>query len=50
MSATDKELLALAAKWRERARAFTREAHESTSGCRDPSPRRHGVLTEIRIG
>jgi hypothetical protein len=31
MSATDKELLALAAKWRERARAFTREARESTS-------------------
>jgi hypothetical protein len=31
MSATDAELMALAAKWRERARAFTRQAHESDS-------------------
>lgn len=29
MSVTEKELLALAAKWRERARTFTREARES---------------------
>jgi hypothetical protein len=29
LSVTEKELLALAAKWRECARTFTREAHES---------------------
>jgi hypothetical protein len=29
VSVTEKELLVLAAKWREHARTFTREAHES---------------------
>jgi hypothetical protein len=29
VSVTEKKLLALVAKWRERARTFTREAHES---------------------
>jgi hypothetical protein len=47
MSVTDKELLALAAKWRERARTFTREAHESTSAVE--THRLAGMASSLRF-